>query len=152
MCQLKKLARKLDRILKNESQIGDTQYIQTVMQYLTLTLASQVYYHIGDHMSYNNLPNMMRRLIRCILDPQCDLQNLLELYPCLNEAFQNSIKETACDVRLFSSTGNHIHRRASQHHRDYFDVVENKVAFTVSIYWESAYTRGYAFAQNTLQH
>ena len=132
-------------------QMDDTQYIKTVMEYLILTFECQVYYHVGDHPSRNNLPKMMRHLIQCILDPKCDLQNLLEYYPRLNDAFQKSLSACACELHLFSSTKNQIRRVLNAHHEDYFDVVLHEISFTVSIYWESAYTKGRSLAQTIFQ-
>ena len=102
VCQMKTLSRRLTRVLNYEENLSDRAFLEHALQYLLKTLEIKVYYHLGEHIQYDLLPRLLRRLGKCILDPKCDHQILLKYHPLLMQHYTASLK-TLIIIPFFSS-------------------------------------------------
>ena len=148
ICELKQISQRLNRVFGQFETITDDIFLRLSMQYLVLSLESQVYYHIGDYRQTNWVPALMSRLARVILGPNCDHAVLLDFHPRLTQAYSSCLHDLKCTEHTFSSDDNRIeiefHRTCSTRATKF----TFHISFVVAIFWESCYDRGLSAARN----
>ena len=132
-------ARRLTRILTHEIQVSDRDFLEISMQYLLLTLEHQVYYHLGDHLQYDLLPNFITRLGHCILDPKCDHLILLQYHPVLVQAYFRCLESLSVsngvEIKFFQTTSRLRQLRLT-------------FSYAVSLFWEPNFDRDLSLARH----
>ena len=134
----------MNGIFTHFTVVTDDQFLKLAMQYLVLTLESQVYYHLGNYAITNWLPQLMSRLGETILNPSCDHEILLEYHPRLVQAYKFCLNDLQCSEHTFSSDDNSLSVFPDL---KYVNGMNVEISFVVSLFWEAPYERGLAAAR-----
>ena len=147
---MKQDANQLYRVLRGREEISDSQYIIIAARFLSSTFNAKVYYHIGDHITYNLVEPFFVRFIKSILDPHGDIELIHKNCHPVMRAYDLCMSSMSCDSFTFSSNSNQISVDLNIQHPTMVQWTEIKIVLTISLYWGMAYERGLAEAESII--